>query len=124
VSHSLSNESSGLHQIFITGNSNRTPVLITKYYSGNKIEKEMGAACNTYGEKRGAYRILVGDLSEGDHLADPGVGGRIILKWIFKKWDGDMDWIELAQYRDRWRALVDAVVNFWVPQNAGNSLTS
>jgi hypothetical protein len=29
-----------------------------------------------------------GDLTEGDHLGDPGLEGRIISKWIFNKWDG------------------------------------
>jgi len=50
------------------------------------------------------------------HLDDPIVGGRIILKWIFRKWDvGGMDWIDLARDRDRWRELVNAVMNLRVP---------
>jgi hypothetical protein len=56
-----------------------------------------------------------GDLTEDDHLRDPEVDGRIISKWIFKNWNGGMDWIELAQDRDRWRALVKAVMNIRVP---------
>jgi hypothetical protein len=38
----------------------------------------------------------VGRPEKGDHLEDPVVDGRIILKWIFKKWDGGMDWIDMA----------------------------
>jgi hypothetical protein len=48
-------------------------------------------------------------------LEDPDVDGRITVKWISKKWDGGMDWIDLAQNRDRWRDLVNAVMNLRVP---------
>jgi hypothetical protein len=56
-----------------------------------------------------------GDLREGDHLGEPGIDRRLILKWILKKWGGCMDWIELAQDTDRLRALVQAVMNLRVP---------
>jgi hypothetical protein len=49
-----------------------------------------------------------GNLMERDHLGDPGLNGRIILS-------GCMDWIELAQDRDRWRALMNAVMSLRVP---------
>jgi hypothetical protein len=45
---------------------------------------------------------LVGKPREGDHLKDTVIDGRIILKWIFKKWVESMDWIYLALNRDRW----------------------
>ena len=47
-------------------------------------------------------------------LRNPGVDGRIILKWIFEEWNGVMDWIDLAQDMDRWRAVVNAVMNLLV----------
>jgi len=48
-------------------------------------------------------------------LEDPGIAGRIILIWIFRKWDvGGMDWIELAEDRDKWRALVNTLMNLWI----------
>ena len=49
-----------------------------------------------------------------DHFEDPGVGGRITLRWIFRKLDGSMDWFDLAQDRDWWQALVNAVMNLQV----------
>ena len=57
-----------------------------------------------------------GNLGERDHLEDLGVDGRILLRRIFRKWEvwGNMDWIDLAQDRDRWRAFVNAVINLRV----------
>jgi hypothetical protein len=53
---------------------------------------------------------------ERDHYEDQDVGGWVTFKWIFRErgWDG-MDWIDLAQDRDWWRALVNTVMNLWVP---------
>jgi hypothetical protein len=64
------------------------------------------------GESRGIYRVLVGNLREGDHLEDTRVVGRIILRWIFRKLDVGT-W--MAQDRGRWQALVNVVMNLRVP---------
>jgi hypothetical protein len=61
------------------------------YSSPNIIqvkEDAMSRACSTNGEKRNAYRILVGTPEGKNHKEDQGVGGRIILKWILEGWDG------------------------------------
>jgi hypothetical protein len=50
-------------------------------------KNEMGGAFRAYGEKRGEYRVLVEKPEGKRHLEDPGVDGRIILRWILGKWD-------------------------------------
>jgi hypothetical protein len=55
------------------------------------------------GEKGNKYRILVGK------------GGRTIIKWILEKQMDSMDWIDLAEDRDQWRALVNKVMNLRFP---------
>jgi hypothetical protein len=46
---------------------------------------------------------MVGKPGGRDHLEDPVIDARVVLKWIFRKWEeGGMDLIDLVQNRDRW----------------------
>jgi hypothetical protein len=76
----------------------------------------MGRECSTNEEKRNVYRILVGK-PEGKRPL-----GRLRRKWVDNiKMDhrelgwGGMDWIDLAQEKDRWRDLVNTIVNLRIP---------
>jgi hypothetical protein len=90
-------------------------------YRSDRIENlvkqdEMGRACSKNGENKNAYRILVGK-SDGKRPPE-----RPRCRWVDNiKMDlrqiirGDMDWIDLAEDRDQWRALVNTVMNLRVP---------
>ena len=68
------------------------------------------------GDWRGHTDFWWGDLRESCHLEDIGIDESIILKLIFKKWNQEgMDWIDLVQDRDRFRALVNVVINHQLP---------
>ena len=54
-------------------------------------------------------------MRERDYATDVEVDGRMILEWVFKKWDGAIDWIVVVQDSDSWRVLVNAVMNLRVP---------
>jgi hypothetical protein len=76
----------------------------------------MGGLCSTNGEKRNAYRLLVGKPE-----------GKRSLESRRRRWVdnirmdlgevgwGDVDWIDLAQDRNTWRAVVNSVLNLRVP---------
>jgi hypothetical protein len=56
---------------------------------GDQIEKnEIGRHVARNGERRGIYRVWWGNLKERARLEDLGIDGRILLRWIFRKWDG------------------------------------
>jgi len=76
-------------------------------------------------EGRGLYRVLVGKPEVKRPLERPRRRwGDNIKMYLQVVRFGVMDWFELAQDRDRWWALVTAVMNIRVPYNAGNFLTN
>jgi hypothetical protein len=76
------------------------------------------------GERRGPHKVLVGKPERKDNFVQPDVEWRIILRWIFGSGMEGMDLIDLAEDKDKWRVLVNAVMNLRVPSNAGNFLNS
>jgi hypothetical protein len=76
----------------------------------------MGWICSTDGEKRNAYRILVGNPEGKILLGRPTSGWEDNIKMdLREKGWGGMDWIDLVRDRNWWRALVDTVMNLRVP---------
>jgi len=86
-------------------------------WCGDNIEKnEIGGACSAYGG-RTCTGFWWGNLRERDRWGEPDGDGRIILRWISRKcdvevWTG-LVWLKIMN--DRWRALVNAVMNLRVP---------
>jgi hypothetical protein len=74
-------------------------------------------------EGKGAYRVLVGRPEGSSLLVRPRRRWEDNIKMDLREMGGGMDWINLAQYTDRWRALVSAVMNPRLSYNAGNFLT-
>jgi hypothetical protein len=76
----------------------------------------MGRAWSTHGERRNAYRILVGKPEGRRPLGRPRHRWVHNIKMDLREigWDG-IDWVDLAQGRDQWRALANTVMNLRVP---------
>jgi hypothetical protein len=93
-----------LHNLYSSPN-------ITRMFKSRKL-RWVGHVARM-GEKRNAYRILVGKPEGKRPLGRPR-----------RRWVNNMDWIDLAQDSNQWRALVNTVMNLRVPWNAGKFLSS
>jgi len=77
---------------------------------------EMGRACNTHGESKDVYRVLVRKPEGNFPLGRPRSAFVDNIKMDLQEVEcGDIDWIELVQDRDRWRTLVNEAMNLRVP---------
>jgi hypothetical protein len=98
-----------------------SPIIIQVIIS-RRMRWAWNVAC--MGERRGVYRVLVGKPEGKRPLGSPRSiwEGNIEVDLQEVGWEG-MDWIELAQDRDRWQAIVNAVMNLQFPSSAEYILT-
>jgi hypothetical protein len=66
------------------------------------------------GEERKSYNVFVGNTKERDRSEDRGVDGRMVSKLILGRLGAGIEWIQLAQDIDRWRALLNTAMNLRV----------
>ena len=91
-------------------------LLPTQYFAGGKIEKNgVGGHVARMREGRGVHRVLVGKPEGKRPLGRPKRRWEDNIKMDLQEVGGGGDWMELAQDRDRWRALVNTEMSFWVP---------
>jgi hypothetical protein len=77
------------------------------------------------GQRSDAYRVLVGKPEGKRTLGTPRHRWKDNINMDLQEVGLEgMAWINLAQHRDRWQALVNVIMNLWAPQSAGNFLTS
>jgi hypothetical protein len=62
-------------------------------------------------------------MSEREHLGDIGMVGRVIVNWIFKNYDGRVDWINRAQNGDKCRAASNMAMDLPFPCNTPKFFT-
>jgi hypothetical protein len=114
--HRVLGEIHGPQKEEVTGGWRKLHTQTSRYISSPNITRMIIWRTVTHvGEKRNMQRILV-RKPETMHLVDLGTDGRITVKWILNRMGEEvMDWIHLAQDRDKWQALVDKVMDLQVP---------